>query len=89
MAVLGCRSLVLDNLVIKQNFSTNAEFNKLSSAICRNGILQSTLNKISAICAHMVDYCRLGHICIIYVIHFYETVKQVHIQLCMYRVHQI
>ena len=46
---------------------TTAEFNGLSSAAYRNGIVHSErkiLAKIhlGVICAHMVDFCRPGHI---------------------------
>ena len=47
-------------------FTTNAEFNGLSSAIYRNRTLQSQLKilakiQLSVICAHVVDSCRPGH----------------------------
>ena len=45
-------------------FTTIAEFNGLSSASYRNGIIQSQLKilakiQLSVICAHMVDFRRL------------------------------
>ena len=48
-------------------FITTAEFNGLSSAACRNGILHSEQKilvkiELGVICAHMVDLCRPGHI---------------------------
>ena len=44
-----------------------AEFNELSSEIYRNGIPHSELKilpkiQLGVICAHMVDFCRPGHI---------------------------
>ena len=48
-------------------FTINAEFNGLSYAIYRNGILNSELKvlvkiQLSIICILVVDYCRPGHI---------------------------
>ena len=48
-------------------FSTDAEFNGLSSVIYRNEILQSHLKilakiQLSVICTHIVDFRRPGYI---------------------------
>ena len=49
-------------------YTTTAEFNWLSSASYRNGILQLQLKilmkiQLSVICTHMVDFHRPGHKC--------------------------
>ena len=48
-------------------FTTTAEFNELSSTSYRIRIVQSQLKvlakiQLNVICAHMVNFCRPGHI---------------------------
>ena len=73
-------------------FTTIAEFNGLSSASYRNGIIQSQLMILakiqpSVICTHIVDFCRPGHIhnipsavlCLFSVVYHYITCNNISI----------